>query len=394
MYLKIMVSHFSVRRIWQTALPVILLLVSLDGPAMGQVAQPAEPGELYAGIELGTEEVKAVALRIYRGEGEPGIKLLYSEAVYLSLNRAENGALGRRASTEVAQAVLKLMARLRQQYQVPAERIFLIGNSELGAHRPEDLVGVINKLTGKTLTFLDVETEVQLSIVGTIPRREKVGNRWIDNRDSSLLMEIGNDSVKGGYQLLKYSPSAQPRYDFVTINIQQGVLSLTNEVSKIMKEGDNWVAFIQSANTSGTQPVREALRQERESKPGLVNRKRIYLTGPIVRALATLLYPEARQTFVAISGKDITKFATRAARDPYSLLKPNLSYIGDQELRQEIGKEITDIRKTFKPQELVVGAELMKAMVGELNWQEKNIWFARFGHFGCILSYVRLQAAK
>jgi hypothetical protein len=394
MYLKIMVSHFSVRCIWQTAIPAILLLVSLGVPANGQVAQPAEPGELYAGIELGIEEVKAVALRIYRGEDEPGIKLLYSDIIYLKLDRTESGDFSRRASTEVTQAVLKLMARLRQQYQVPADRIYLIGNSELAAHRPEDLVSVVSKLTGKTPTFLDVETEVQLSIVGTIPRREKVGNTWIDNRDSSLLMEIGNDSVKGGYQLLKYSPSAQPRYEFVTMNIKQGVFSMTNEVSKTMKEGDDWGAFIQTANTSGTQSVREALRQERESKPGLVNRKRIYLTGPIVRALATLLYPESRQTFVAITGKDIIKFAARAARDPYSLLKPNLSYIGDQELRQEIGNELTAIRKTFRPQQLVVGAELMKAVVGELNWQEKNVWFARYGHFGCLLSYVRLQAAK
>jgi hypothetical protein len=393
MDLKIRVSYLNLRRVWITSIPIVLLLIGLSGPTMGQVA-PAEPGELYAGIEIGAEEVKAVALRIYRGEDEPGIKLLYSETIYLSLDRTENGAFAPRASTEVAQAVLKLMTRLRQQYQVPAERIHLIGKSELGAHRPNDLVGVINKMTGRTLTFLDVETEVQLSIVGTIPRREKVGTTWIDNRDSSLLMEIGNDSVKGGYQLLKYSPSAQPRYDFVTMNIQQGLLSLNNEISKTMKEGDDWVAFLQSANTSGAQPIREALRQERESKPGLVNRKRIYLTGPIVRALATLLYPESRQTFVAITGKDITKFATRAARDPYSLLKPNLSYIRDQELREEIGKEITAIRKTFRPQQLVVGAELMKALVGELGWQEKNILFARFGHFGCILSYVRLQAAK
>jgi hypothetical protein len=390
---KIRSGSMTARRLLQKVISVSLLIGGLSAVARGQ-APAAETGEIYAGIELSAAGIKAVALRVYRGEDEPGLKLVYSEIFPQDLKRSETGALTEQAVTGVAQAVLKLISRLRQRYQVPPERIHLVGSSELAAPRPENLISVISKTTGKTLTFLDAETEVQLGLVGTIPRREKVGASWIDNRDSSVLIDIGNESMKGGYQLLKYTASAPPRYDFVTMKIPQGTLSLSEEISRSMGEEDDWTVLVQRANSSGSGPIREALRKEWEGKPGLSNRKRVYLTGDIAWALVTLLYPEDRQPFVRITAKDITTFANRAARSPHSLLKPNLSNIKDQELRQEIGKDLTAIRKAFRPQELVVGAELLKAFAGELNWQEKNVWFARFGHFGCILSYVRLQAGK
>jgi hypothetical protein len=46
---------------------------------------------------------------------------------------------------------------------------------------------------------------------------------------------------------------------------------------------------------------------------------------------------------------------------------------------------------SFTPQQLIAGAEMLKAVAEELKWQEKKIVFARFGHFGGILSYIRLQ---
>jgi hypothetical protein len=45
-------------------------------------------------------------------------------------------------------------------------------------------------------------------------------------------------------------------------------------------------------------------------------------------------------------------------------------------------------------QALRIETETLKAVASELEWQEKQIWFARFGHLGRLLSYVRLQAEK
>jgi hypothetical protein len=69
--------------------------------------------------------------------------------------------------------------------------------------------------------------------------------------------------------LLKYSPSAPPSYDFVTMSVSYGAMGLASAES-----------------------LRQALRREREGKPGLVNRKRVYLTGNIALAVYVRLQAE------------------------------------------------------------------------------------------------------
>jgi len=371
MNLKIRLGAVSAHRILKLTGSLCLLLHCLDATAMGQEKPSTEPGEIYAGIELTTEGARAIALRISRGEEDPGLKLLYSETIRLALGRAGDGQFAPQAAQEAAQTVLTLLTRLRQQCQAPPERVFLIGSSGLGADHPEDLVNAISRTTGKTLTFLNVETEVQLSIVGTISRLGKVGDTQIDNRNSSVLIEINGDGALGGYQLLKYPPSAPPGYDFVTMSLPHDTLSL-----------------------AGVASLRQALRKERESKPGLANRKRVYLTGSVAWAMATLLYPEDRQPFVPLTREEIVWFAEKLARAPQRLLNPNLSSIRDRDLRQKVELELQAVKSAFTPRQLIAGAEALKAVASEFEWQEKQIWFARFGHLGCLLSYIRLRAEK
>jgi hypothetical protein len=338
---------------------------------MGQTAPSTKSGEIYAGIELTSEGARAIALRVSINEEETGLKLVYSEAIPLALVRAGNGQFAPQAIQKAVQTVLKLMTRLREQLQTPPERIFLIGSSGLGADHPEGLVKAIRKTTGKTLVFLDIETEVQLSIVGTISRLGKVGDTRIDNRNSSALIEINSERVKGGYQLLRYSPSAPSSYDFVTTSISYGAMGLASAES-----------------------LRQDLRREREGKPGLVNRKRVYLTGNIAWAVVALVHPENRQTFVQLTYEEIMWFAEKAARAPQQLLNPNLSAIPDLDLREKAELELQRVKNAITPRQLIAGAEALKAVASEFEWQEKQIWFARFGYLGCLLSYVRLQAEK
>jgi hypothetical protein len=334
--------------------------------AGGQAAPSPQPGEIYAGIELTTEGVRAIALRISRSEEDSGLKLIYSENIRLALVRAGDGQFAPQAVKETAQTILKLLTRLRQQSQAPPERVFLIGGSGLGADRPEALVKAISEVTGKSLKFLDAETEIQLSVVGTISRLWKVGDIQIDNRNSSALIEINGDRMLGGYQLLKYPQDAAPKYDFVTMNIPHG-------------DAD---AF------------RRALGRERESKPGFLNRKRVYLTGSVPWAMVTLLSPKDQQPFVPLTSEDIELFVEKAARAPRELLNPNLSSIRDRDLRQKAESELQAVKSVFTPQQLAAGAEALRTVASEFEWQGKQIWFARFGHFGRLLSYVRLQAEK
>jgi len=392
MRLRIRPSAFSVRGILKMALSASLLLGGLCASASGQTPPANEPGDIHGGIEISADGVKAVAIRISQGEEGPGAKLVYSEFVRLPLGRASSGGFKPQAALDAAQTVLKLLTQLGQQHRIPSERIYLIGSSELGADPPEDLAGAVSKMTGKTLTFLDPETEIQLRIVGTVPRRERFGSTWTDRRNSSMLIDIGSNNTKAGYQLLKHSLPSPPRYDFVSTNIPQGTVNYSNEIRRALGETSDWLTFAKSANALSGGRFREALRKEWESKPGLLNRKRVYLTGGIAWALATLLYPEKRQTYIPIRAEDIALFVSKVAQDPK--FNPDLSQISDRELRQEVGQELIAVRSSFTPDQLMAGAELLRTISSELKWQEKQILFARFGHLGCILSYIRLQIEK
>ncbi len=381
-------------KVLKVALSVSLLLGGLSVIVRGQVELSNAPGEFYGGIEISAEGVKAVALRVSQNEEEPGFKLAYSEIIRLTLGRTSSGEFAPEASAEAAQAVLTLLSRLRQQYRVPPECIYFIGDSRLGADHPKDLISAISNATGLMLTFLDAATEAQLSIAGTIPRIWKVGAASVDNRKTSVLIDIGNIGVQGGYELIKYSPSDSPAFDFAVMSLPQGTVSYANEVSRAVGENSGLSTFTRQVKASGAASFRQALRREMESKPGMIYRKRVFLTGNIVWAMATLLYPEDRQAFVPLTYEDIAQFADKAARSPKELINPNVSFIRDRKLRQEIEQEMEAIRNTFTPQQLIAGADLLKATADELKWPEKKIWFARLGHLGCILSYIRLQIGK
>ena len=378
-------------------LSVCLLLCVLCAMTLGQASPSNPPGssvELYGGIELSNEGVKVIALQVSQTDDEPSIKGIYSEMIRLRLGRANDGEFPPQASTDAAQAVSTALSRLQQQYKVPPERIYFIGASGLGADHPKDLESVIRDATGLTLNFLDAVTEVQLSVAGTIPRTWKVAGVSTDNRNTSALIHFGNASTQAGYEMLKYSSFDSPAFDFVAMSIPQGVISYANEVSRAVGAGSTLFSFTRQVKTSSASSFRQALRKELESKPNLMHRKRVFLTGNLAWAVATLLYPQYRQTLVPITYDDIMQFSERIARDPKELALRNLTFIRDRKLRKEVEQDFEAIRATFKPQELIAGAEMLKVTAEELKWQNKEIFFARLGQLGCILSYTRLKIVK
>jgi hypothetical protein len=375
------------------SITIVLLLVLPCAFVRGQEPSANRASDVYAAIELSAEGAKVAALQFAKSnEEEPGLRLIYSDMIKFSLGRSIDGEFAPKAAAEGASAVQKLLLRLRQEFDVPDEHIYLLGSSELGADHPQDLVGVINKVTGKTLTFLDPATEVQLSIVGTIPQRERAGSSWIDNRNTSVLIDLGSYSISGGYQLLKYSPS--PQYDFTTMTIPHGALSLSNQLTRTGGLSGGWMSLLQETRALCAGVFRDALRRERDGKPGLFNRKRVYLTGSTAWALATLLYPDKRENYIQLKPDDIDMFSEKVASSPWNLLNPSLSYVRDRVLRREAESELKLVRNTFTPQQLATAAELLKTMAEELNWREKKVYFARMGNYGCLLSYLRVQAGK
>jgi hypothetical protein len=363
------------------------------GQAPAAPAQTApSAGELYGGIELAADSVTSIALSISKKDDDGGLKLLYSDTAPLVTRRERNWKAGSKTLAEGMQEILKAMGRLQTEWKVPYERIYIIGGSELKGDQPDELVQAVLKITGKTLTYLEPEMETQLAIAGVIAQRAKVGESFIDNRNYSLWICLDSYTTKGGYQRLRYTPSVE--YDFVAMNLSLGAVNFTDLVVYTTSESAGWTTLVGQAKFLAGGALKDQLRKEVEAKPGLLTRKRIYLTGGVPSAIAALLYPEDRQSYVTLTMKDIEDFAAKAANNPRALLNPTISRAVKPELKQEIEKDFAAVRKRFTTQELMAGAEFLRVLSTELNWRDKNIRFARFGRLTSILGYLRLQAGK
>jgi len=382
--------------VYKALVVVIILLGVMSASALGQARRLGPVDEIYGGIEVSPEGVIVIALRVTRktNEGRAAVKLIYSDVIRLALWRRSGGAFAPEASDQAAQAVSTALTRLRQQYRAQPDHIYLIGSSLLGSDHSADLVPAIRDSTGLTLTFLDDLDEVQLRIAGAVPKIGRDGAAVIDSRNTSMLLHVSGMGAQGGYELLKYSQSSGPVIDYVTMSVPQGAVGYANEIIQALGRNSNLYTFIRQIKISGATSFRQALRKEVESKPGLAHRKHAFLTGDLAWAMVTLLYPQDRRPFVPITYGAITQFAETMARSPQELVFRDLSFIRGRRLRENVEQEFEAIKSTYTPQQLIAGAEILKAAAQELKWQEKKIMFARFGHLGCILSYVRLKTGN
>lgn len=350
----------------------------------------AKNNKLHGGIEIGSRGVKGTAINFSRKGSGYEVKIIYTEVINTSIMKVKDNKFTPEALLETAEAVNKMFARMQQEYQVPVEQIYIVGSSGLRSDNKPDLVSAVTKATGKPMSFLTVEMEVQLSIAGTIPRRREDETKPLDEREASMLLDIGSGNTKGGYQL----SGSGPTDEFVTMGIPYGTVSFTNEASKLRKVEADLGSFALDALLISPHTLNEQLRKEVEKKPGLLSRNRIYLSGGIVWAMATLVHPENRRAFVSLTTDDITLFHYRARNDVNALLNPDLSFIADELKRNEIKKDVESVKATFSPKNIIAGAEILNAVNSEFKLQGKTIWFARYGHLSWILSYVRGQAEK
>ncbi|MFN0107257.1 MAG: hypothetical protein ACKVZH_00260 [Blastocatellia bacterium] len=346
--------------------------------------------KLHGGIEIGARGVKGTAINFTRKGAGYDVKILYTETINTSIMKLKDNRFTPEGLKEAADAVEKIFAKLRQEYQVPVEQIYIVGSSGLRADNKPDLVSSINKTTGKTLSFLSIELEVQLSIIGTIPRQRDDEAKPFNDREAAMLIDIGSGNTKGGYQL----PGNGRLEEFVTMGIPFGTVSFTNEIAKQRRVEADLNGYALDALMLSPKTLNDQLHREVEKKPGLLSRHRVYLSGGIVWAMATLMHPENRRAFVTLTSEDITLFHYRARNDVSALLNPDLSFIPDELKRQEIKKEIESVKAVFSPKNIIAGAEILNAVNTEFRLEGKNVWFARYASLSWILSYVRGQAEK
>ncbi len=346
--------------------------------------------ELHGGIEIAPGIVRAIAMRIANGDEGYNVKILHIEQLTPPAALPRDFKFSPEYLRDLTQTTQKLWEKLQRDFRIPAKQIYFIGLSDLPLQHRDDIAKEIQGKMGRAIEFLDAESEIQLGIAGNIPRRYQSNGKWYDNRGISLLLEIGNSNIRGGYQQIRQLPRGGAEYDFVTWDIPKGATSLSVEVAKAVGENADLPTFAKRAAISSS-PFRGLIRAEAGKKPGLMTRKKVYLTGSIVWALAALLYPDELGAYVPLTMEDINTFHYRATTDPDALLNPDLSKIRDENARNEARRIREAVKAVYTPKALVAGAETLKALATELNLGERRVIYTRNSYIARILSYVRLQ---
>lgn len=336
-----------------------LLCAVCGDDARGQTPNPSDPNpkELHGGIEIALRTVRAIALRVSISAEGDTTKIIGSDQLTPPTPFPRDDKPTPEYIRDLAQTVQKIWEKLQRDFRIPPNQIHLLGLSELAGQVREDLAREIFNKTGREITFLDAASETELSIAGSIPRRYQLDGKLYDNRNISLMLEIGATNIRGGYQQLKQTSRGRTEYDYATWDI----------------------------------PIGSGLRAKVAQNIGLMTRKKFYLTGDIVWALVTLLRPEDQRGYVPLTIEDINNFHYRAMNDPEALLNPDLSKITDQNARNEARKGREAVKSIYTPRTLVAGAESLKLVATELNLAEKQLIFARTSNMARLLSYVRLQ---
>ena len=154
----------------------------------------------------------------------------------------------------------------------------------------------------------------------------------------------------------------------------RATVSLTDAVAKV---GDDPKALSNAADSVIKDELAPRLRDAMAKNPGYRNRRPVYLVGGIVWAVATMTKPGNSDDFTKLSLADIHAFMVGIDKNPEKFLNPSLAHVKDPETRKWAEGQITAVKDTFTPENMLSGAKLLKAVFSEMKIKEGN--FARWG---------------
>lgn len=371
-------------------LPLIVLTSVYAQQPVIKSAPSSNFNDLHAGIEIGPKTIRALVIRVSSAEDDKAT-IVYSETLVNKATAIVAGKMTPEFIREISQSLKGLSDRLTKSQQVPTDHLYIVGLSDLISDNPGDLNKEIQNQIGKQIQYLSPDVEAQLSTLGIITKQTRQNDTTIDNRSISMHIEIDHSGIKGGYQQLKLSTGGKPNYETSIMTIPKGITEFAAEAGKYIGESYDYKPFVRMLESNSGPVFQNALLEETMKKPGLVTRRKVYLTGNIVWALVTLMYPADTKPFMTITLEDINNFHQRAITDPEALLNPDLSKIRDENVREEVRRDRELIKQLFTPRTLIAGAVMLKHIALDLEFGTRNVTYNRKSGIVRILTYIRVQ---
>jgi serine/threonine protein kinase len=347
-------------------------------------------GNNFGVIEIGSKGIKGAVIQELDTANEEGFKYKAREEKEGIAPRNVNASKPS-AQDETVKGVSGIMKEIQDRFSIPCEQILIYGSSGLAKKAPnkEALTKEIEKATGREMKFISPEDEARFVFDGVVPE-------W--RRNEVITIDIGSGNTKGSF--LK---DAQKK-EYENYEVAVGTGDFSREIDK--KRGSD--KFVTAAEKAKKEVVIPQIREAIQRKPGILNSPRIYLAGGISWALATLTHPcDKDQTvkrkeervagFTKLRAEDINTFYNNTTRDRKTLFQPNLGACSPEQLVRA-QKDIAKIQKdTFSENDLIAGAEILRAFSEELKFSEReSIFFARYAIEALPIGYLiqQLEANK
>jgi exopolyphosphatase/pppGpp-phosphohydrolase len=340
--------------------------------------------ELHGGVEIGAKGVKATVIDVTHNKATFDVKVLLAGTQNTTLSGAvsDSGKPDEKALKETVKAVQSYVEQMEKKHKVPRENLYVVGssgvfasvakNKEAVAAGQKAVAEAVQKATGYKMEFITAEQEAELSIVGIVPKAY---------RDQAALIDIGSGNTKGGVQLAprKYALFAVP-YGTVTFGTAATKKYPDEPLPKALAGGRKDL-------------LTPALRTALKDKPEVLKRRRVYLSGGAVWALATFMKPADRGSYTVLTAADVQAYRKALAASPKEYPTVDLTKIKDGEVRAAAEKDLGRVKKTFTPEQLLSGAEILTAIADEFDLENNRAYFARNGYLGWILAYVARKSA-
>jgi len=339
---------------------VCLLTCTLTGAAL-PAGVNQNPGEIYGVIEIGASGIKGVVVQTTAADPEtPPAKVLKQYAP-LDKNAFHWDAS---ASGRVAEFVEQMYQEMEKDYNLAIGHLSVVGSSGLPDNVRSNLAETILQKVRAKMEFINVEKEISLEFLGIVPARRF---------SQVVLIDIGSGNTKGAY-----TPRSEGSAALKTFQLPWGTKTWAHEINQTRGDGD----FGLAADVLGEHKLLPAIRQFAQENPELNNRRRVYLAGGITWAMCRLLHPYDQGSWVKVTDSDIDSFYERAKKDPGSLLDPNLDQapkgLNGEELetaKEKAKSEIAKVRDVFSQDQLVAGAQILKALKETLGFAKKDAVF-------------------
>jgi serine/threonine protein kinase len=343
-------------------------------------------GNLYGTIEVGSSGIKGQVIQELAAANDEGFKLISRNDKIAERNA---NAVDPKAQTEAVTAVNAMYREMQEKFSIPCEQIVIYGSSGLAQKAPhkEDLAKAIEQETGKSVEFITPEAEAKYIFDGVVPT-------W--RRNNVFQIDIGSGNTKGAYL------QAAQATEYQIFIVPLGTKTFTKEIASNQGQAD----FTQAAVTTKGTVLVPQIRDMVQRKPGMQTIPRVYLSGGIVWALSTLIRPcmkeqsiqtkeERVSRFSRIYAEDINTFYNNVTRDRKRLFQPDLSACSAEQ-KQQVEKDIAKIQKdVFSSDNLIAGAEILRALSQELKFAEKErMFFARYAIEALPIGYLMGKIEK